>query len=357
MVQQQRGFTTVAALALMATLVTLGLALTTLCVNGMRLSVGRRDAAMAFNLAEAGLNHALIRLRESRSYAGQSFTALGAGDFRVVVSTPTGRPDRRSVVSVGRVSSLGGPLERRVQAMIDIAGAPTIFDYAVITEGALMFSGNPSSHSTPVQGSGHVHSNTSISLSGNPAVNGVASAAGSITSSGSPSVSGGMRPNAARVAFPQMDTFTIKAQARARRVTNGNVDRSSNGTLTLRGLITGDLNISGNVAITLDGPVWVEGNINLSGNVTITGDLLITERVFNWSGNGTMAGSNRFTLVSLFGPSDQVAFNVSGNPSVVGTIATNRMDASGNFRVTRNSNYDPPTEVSDGVKIEFWHQL
>jgi hypothetical protein len=97
------GMALVLALGVMLALTILASALLTGFHRSMQQTVDRERELQCMNLAEAGIAKALVVLRAGDgSYRGEANTALGDGDFTVVV-TPQG-PQRFAVESTGTLN-------------------------------------------------------------------------------------------------------------------------------------------------------------------------------------------------------------------------------------------------------------
>jgi hypothetical protein len=370
---------TAAMLALTVTV--LGLSVLTTSMSSNRLAAIRRDRAIAFDLAEAGLSHAVATLRTTPTYTGQANTSFGSGFFRVAVTTPAANSNLRNVVATGRVVSVNGAfIEQSVTGNVSVFAPHPVWKYAIITEQPLTFVDRVKINSTPITNQGHVHSNTSLSL-GSIQLNGRASSAGPINT-GTTTPTLGSIAHGPRVELPTIDKDALLAAATAKGVTTGNVAASS-GTVTLRGKIVGNVNITGNQTnVIIDGPVWVTGTIALSGR--------------SWTGNGAMVAEGTITIstaTSSIAPSiidlamcsfstssSAIFINITNNSggvnvrgamfapnggvrvlgmtSILGSIVAKSaaLDGQGaGVDVTRDGQFRPPLGYS--TQLQYWAEL
>src|SRR5579862_4433635 len=257
----RRGYALLATMILLMVLTLMGSALITLSMNSGRLSMIRRDSEAAFNLAEAGLNHAYSMLKANSNYTGAAGTPLGAGTFDISVAPVLGQPTKRQVTSTGRVLSYGGTyVLQTVTGVIDSGSPPVMGAYAILAKGVISTSGSVTTNSSPNPGAGDIFSNTSISMTGGSTINGSAGAVGSITGG---VVTGTTNTGAAPVTFPTLDTAALLAQAQALGTTNGDITVSGSGSQTVSGYVTGKLTSSGSSSITVNGIVYVHGDVTL----------------------------------------------------------------------------------------------
>lgn len=252
-------------------------------LHSARMSHHRLDSQTAFELAEAGLQHAAAKLDKDITYTGQGATSFGAGTFSTTVTTPADKPLHREVVSVGRVRSNNGRyLERRVATLLRPFVPHIVWKYAIIAKENITLVDRSVIDSSPLTNQGHVHSNGTLTM-GKVRVNGRVSAVGTISQTGNPQVSGGIQAGAAPVEFPSIDKPGYMAAAARNGVTYGNVTADS-GTLTLKGKIVGNLVLTGSAVAYVQGPVWV------------TGSVTVTART--WSGNGVLIAEGKASITS-----------------------------------------------------------
>lgn len=84
---KETGMTLVLAITLLAVLVISVSALTMHLLNSLREAQRDQAAEQTFQIAEAGLNHAMSRLAENVNYAGEKAVKFANGSFDVEVST------------------------------------------------------------------------------------------------------------------------------------------------------------------------------------------------------------------------------------------------------------------------------
>lgn len=96
-----RGIVLITFYLAIALLVTLGIGLITVGIYENRFTERFRDSKIAFNLAEAGADVAIVALRANPNYTGVGYTALGEGGYNVSVTTPPTNPNWRRIDSTG----------------------------------------------------------------------------------------------------------------------------------------------------------------------------------------------------------------------------------------------------------------
>ncbi|MBM3252769.1 MAG: hypothetical protein FJZ16_00760, partial [Candidatus Omnitrophica bacterium] len=82
-------------------LVTLGIGFVMMGIYESRFTERFRNSKIAFNLAEAGADVAIVALRSNPSYTGVGFTTLGEGGYTVSVTTPVANPNWRRIDAIG----------------------------------------------------------------------------------------------------------------------------------------------------------------------------------------------------------------------------------------------------------------
>ncbi len=368
-----------AVLGAMLILTMLLFSLLGVAANSRLMSVRREDAQKAFEIAEGGLRHGARRLVKSATYAGETRMPLGGGTFDVAVASMTADPDFRLLTSTARAGARSGrEMTRSVSAVVDLTPASRIWGHAIITEQQLNLIGDPMTNSEPTLGRGNIHSNSNMTISGSPMVNGGATAVGTIDVPGKPLITGGIKSNAPAVAFPILDIDGMKAKAAALGTRPGSLSLGGKGTYALKGVIDGDLTVSGGARLQIDGWLWVTGRVYLSGNgVTGTG-ALVAEQPIAISGNPSIASSSllprSLVLMSLSRLSSEPAITVSGNPTVDGsvfapngkvlldgnpeirgTVAAKGGDVYGNPRVIRNTGFDSPLIETNPARVVYWY--
>jgi hypothetical protein len=322
------------------------------------MSARRLNGELAFRIAEAGLHQAAMRLKEDSTYTGEQNTNFGSGKVTIALSAVPGNPNQKAISSVATVSyGEGLSISRTLHSMVDLGTGPAIGNYSVITKGPLSFKGNASIGSFPQTGIGNVASNSTVSLQGSVNVDGNASAVGTVGVKGATSVSGSLNPNSQPVAFPSLDFNALKNVATTAKVTNGDVTVTGGATVTLTGLINGNLNLSGYGHVIIKSPVYVTGTVSFGGSGPVDGGLLISAGDISATGQNTLSGGGTLALATLgnfslsggasvsaaiYAPNGTVSMH--GHSSVFGTIAANTLSIAGTPTITRNTNYKWPSE-------------
>ena len=231
-----------------------------------------------------------------------------------------------------------------------IGGSSGIFENAITAlNGDITLGGNARVTSSPTDGEGNVFANGDISLSGNARVEGDGTATGEIDLSGNAEIEGDETEGATAVIPPDIDSAPYLQEAEMGGIYEGNLSLSGNGSYNLGPLhITGDLSISGNRTIILEGTVYVDGTISMSGNTRIEGGFTIVADgdigltgnskldledipfVFSTNGNISTSGNN-WTSAILYAPNGHV--NLTGNSRIYGTVIGLSVTGSGNNRI------------------------
>ena len=351
----------------------LAITLLSTSLTHIRLSGRRRAAAAAFELAEGGLHHAINAMTSNKNYAGQNATALGDGSFSVTVSQPTANWNQKLVVATGQVVlPSGSVVQRRVSALADFQAR--IWDYGIIVNQDATMAGTTIIDSAPTMAVGNVHSNGSLTIGSNTTVAGKATAVGTITNNGT--VTGGTQSAVPAVPFPTVDSAGLLAQAQALGITNGDVSLSSAGIFPLSGEIVGNLSVSGQASITVNGLLWVTGTVTLSGQSYAGDGTLICQGTMSLSGGSGFTGgeTNNLALVTLSSANPALTLSgnstirgplfapnggtsISGTVSLNGTLATNTLSMAGTAHLTRNTNLRSPWALASGPRVRYWQEL
>jgi Tfp pilus assembly protein PilX len=344
-------------LTLIITLVafTLGISLLLSSQVSGRIAARRVNSELAFRIAEAGVQHALVSLRENSNYLGETNTPFGAGTMTITVNTPAAFPLHRQVTSRSVVNYAEGlSVTRQLNALVDLTAPPVVGQYSVVSKGPLTFKGNSSVGSFPKGGVGNIGSNTNVALIGSVSISGSATSTGTVKTIGAAHVNGSVYQNVSPIPFPTLDLTNIKAEAAANG-TFGSTTLNSGGTVVLSGLINGDLTIGSNTHVIIKSPIYVTGKVSL-GDATIDAGLILSEG--DMSGKGTIQNNdNGLTFVTESNFSLQAGGSVSasivapngdvslgGHASVFGTIASDTVSMAGTPTITRNTAFNWPPE-------------
>ena len=296
--------------------------------------------------------------------------------------------DRDNMIILSAVSIVDDTTTA-VQALI--YNPPGVPISAVVTNGNLTISGNPG-----IAGDcGSVHANGNLDLSGDPNINVNATASGTYTAGGSPTVGGIFGGSLPNVNIPLLDPTEYEQYADFVLAADGNV-YDANGDIISGGLpewsySTPKWDLSGNSAT--DGFYYIEGDATISGNpgspgtpwqVTIvaTGHIEISgnprfvnlknpldpidiQNIFmlagtdvKWNGNPTQNVEGFIYAteqIDLSGnPSINGAILAYNAPSIDGLISENKI--SGNPTITYGCGLATPTP-SANIQVVSWNEM
>ncbi len=348
--------------------------LTGLSVTSYSLAKTKTLQTDALYTAESGINYALINAANPSwrpDGSVQTDVEPNKSYFKVKVSdTADGKV---MITSYGFVKDVNNEwVERTVRVYAEKAIADA-FRFALFSNSNTAMSGNSTIHN------GDMHVNGSVTLSGNPQIDGKLEATGSIFKSGNPKVEDGIYPGSQPVSMPSIDSNSYLAKAQALGTINGNVVVSGNNSVTLKGYINGNLSISGNAPITIDTIVYVGGSVSISGNIKVSGNgVIIANNNIAVSGNiEYLAGDEgKLAFISLasgggaisisgnpsidgliYAPNGTV--NISGNPDVLGGLVADGVNLSGNPTITRDPEINSLVDVLPGnlLKVVFWQGM
>lgn len=317
-------------------------------------SIRNQNRIVAFHLAEAAVDQAIVRLKSDLSYAGQGYTRFGGGGYDLLVETPdpVANPRTRRITAAGftpnHATDSYGYVRRQVTAYVNFSPT-TSGGYAVFSNTSIQMSGNArldsydsrlgSYDSQTAHSNGHLGTNTTgagmVMMSGNVKVHGnVTVGPGGIPSqvirtSGNVSITGSRTAAAER-------TILEPVQIPSGCTHLGSVSLGGNDRLTLGGgtYCYSSINLTGNGRITFTGAarVYVTGNISIAGNGFITSNhtpsnfklMVQGARNVSFTGNGHVWGV-------VHAP--QAGVSISGNGQIYGSIAGHTIQQSGNGRV------------------------
>ena len=238
-------------------------------------------------------------------------------------------------------------LQASVKAVL-IGGGGGPFSYALFSDTSLTPSGNPTVN-------GSVHSNGKTTMSGNVSISGNLEGATGVTLSGNVNVGGAIaadslgdirtsgnisygseNASATNIAMPdfssQLNTiFPNMATYNGNQSWSGNIPDLGNSIY-----VNGDVSLSGNINST--GAIVATGNITISGNVSLGSSDQIC--LYSLNGNVTISGNVSYggnSSAVIYAPKGTV--NISGNQTFDGCIVGKSMNISGNGTF----NYVQPT--------------
>lgn len=382
-------------LALMGLLVLGAASAALLTVGGSEVQIAANHlrGTQAQYLAEAGLEDTFNVFRTNANLittnvpttltsvpglSGPGATLTASGNY--TVQYRASGPNTVIVVSTG--TSTTGGAQRTLRAVMSSA-----FTDAIRTGGSLTISGNPTV--TGTRSCGNLHTNDILTISGNPSVTGSATASGTYSVSGNPTVgpgSGGGMPQepipvinpanflgTAQATLPANQVFQMRSDGRIldgnnTLITTLSSGQSYNGWQYTSGT-PAQWSLSDNTGY--DGVYYLEGNVSISGNpgsqlvpwrttILATGDLvvsgrpeitpLLTDTLFVAGLDIRMSGNPALGFNGLIAAHEQI--DLGGNPTITGyiiaedaTSTSNTVTAnsiSGNPTITYNCNLNPP---------------
>ena len=440
-IKNQRGVAIVVALLLLVVLA----ALVPVTMNMITPDVDRtrayEDSRKAFYIAEAGIERAkddlLTGFNVDNTYstiddvlsAADATTdvienldsiAFGVGTYTVtVVDNDDGDGDLTTDVdnviflqSTATVDGQTKTLQARITEQTASSGTPFFGTRAVSTEADLTINGNPT-----IQGSGgSVHSNSNLEITGNPTVEQAATATGSYTITGNPSVGSGSGGSKSKEDLPDVTISDYKQYADYVMGADGIV-RDANGNQLFDGsggdkynaggcngskgweyssgppvewkigddcggdgkfYVEGNITISGNPGHANDPwqvSLMAEGNINISGNPQFTNykdanDSAGVQNIFMLAGTDIeWSGNPSNTIEGFIYAGEQIKLN--GNPTIEGFIIAKdkantddhveQNSISGNPTITFSGSLDTPFTINTSgdvsLTIVSWNEL
>ena len=270
-VKCQRGQVMIIALVFLAVVLIIASSLFTRVADFIRFGSNSVQNEQATNLADAGLDYATQRLNDlARAYPNQlgegtDTQTLSTGE--VVITVVNKSQNLRIITATGYIPNQASPRAKRtVKADVIVSGESISFRYAVQTdEGGVMMS-----QSATIKGS--IYSNANISAGGGnqQTIEGDAFSVGTIES---PPISiGGLK----RENQPLKDPPTVNYDFWKNQANKNNDAMTCTPKCTISDPTTigprkyiGDLEITNNVLVTLNGPVHVTGNFTMSQGGTI----------------------------------------------------------------------------------------
>ena len=356
----EQGQALILVMLVLLVLALLGAASLTLTGTHGRTARYQRDLMQAYYTAEAGVERALIKIRENPSwFAGLpensevfSRVPYAGGEINEVRLTKTsaGIAARAEITSVGKF----GTAQKTLKVSALVFGVSDLLKGASVLPGEplnLRLTGNLSLSGE--QGSGGVifAVGGNLEVSGSSEIQADVYASGSIT--GRDKITGSVYPYYQYIPpFPALDELYYKDEAqRAGRYYSGNRNFGG-GAYSGIYFVDGKLTISG----TYNGKaIFVAKNIEIDGDLKAnTPDDLFTLISF---GDADIKNHEANALVIAAG-----AFRAQGNAILRGGLLVQSMDVSGNVNIFCNpalAAQNPPPGFSfgsGGVKIESWEE-
>ncbi|OGD94354.1 hypothetical protein A2697_00015 [Candidatus Curtissbacteria bacterium RIFCSPHIGHO2_01_FULL_41_44] len=243
----------------------------------------------ATNLAEAGVDNAIWQLNETAgTYTGESNTPLGTtGTFTVTIQEKTPpNPQLKTIVSTGYIPNATSPRAKqtiKVDAQVNSEGAS--FRYATQTlEGGITMS-----NSSRINGSVYSNGNIAAGVGGSQVITGDAWAVGNIDEPPI-DVMGTTNPGASPQPAPTVDYDFWKDKADDGGITTCSPKCTIDYATPIGSQkYVGDLEITGNVTVTMNGPIWVaKDGFGNGGNFSMSQGLTKLKLNEGFGSNGTV---------------------------------------------------------------------
>ncbi|MDD5251370.1 MAG: hypothetical protein PHT12_01905 [Patescibacteria group bacterium] len=351
------GFALLSAAVLMGVILATGVVMLNYAFSSRQAAKTFESEVFATQTAEAGIYKALFCMNTSsggncggqygENYAGESDIAIGNGK---VTTTVTTNGTEKTVTAVGYT---GAGKQETVKVTVS-ASPPTAdaaFDYALeVGDGGVFISNNAEVRSGPI------YSHSSINCGNNAKLDGpvyVSAANGLVdnctlygdihadritnnkmnshdvywktTSSGNNNVghSYSSQNTPPQQGLPSVDLPFWHAAAEAGGTIAGDYTAPTGSHLGPK-VITGNLTLTNNAIVTLDGPVWVQGTITLSNNAQlnlnpsygVNSTVVMADGVISISNNAQINGSGHlksFILVHSSSDNTDAAIDISNN--------------------------------------------
>lgn len=328
----------------------------------------------AFQLAESGVDRAIVRLRTDSSYTGQGYTALGSiGGYDVQVQTPdsVNSPTIRRITASGyapsNLSTSYAYSSRQVVANVNLSNSP--FLNAIFAKKEIELKGNVSTDSynsnTGVVGTkGDIGTNgkaaSVISLKGNSVVKGNAvvgpgaNVATAITVSANSVIQG---TKSAASTATVLNPVVIPPNLN----NLGPLSVSGNNTVTKPGgtYWFSSISIRGNGKVNFTGPatVYVSRKIKVAGNGIGTAQGLPPNLLIYVQGSKEVRVSRNANVYSgIYAPNSKV--EIDGNGKLYGAVVGSEVELEGNGRVRYDEalqNISGPSSTNK-IKMKSWQE-
>ena len=173
---RQNGFVLISVYIVLLALIALGGVLVAQAVAEVRATQRSQASFQALYLAEAGVDQGIDQLRQDYNWSGTP-TAVSLGNLGTYGVQVDIIGDRRRVTSTGSSNLLpGGPISRRIEAIIQRDLPPNFYDNVIWASQNLLFKGNAFSvtgevihgDSSPEGNMGNVNGSVTYDASANP---------------------------------------------------------------------------------------------------------------------------------------------------------------------------------------------
>lgn len=363
----QKGFALVTTYLLFAAL-TIGASATfTRSYVYMREAEKQKNAIIALEMAEAGVDQAITQLAANTAYTGASYADFSSGNakggYTITVSTPSGAPSsiRQIAVTGYSPSNTATDVGYKSSTLNVYTEFPdqNYFTNAVFAENNLTISGSPTVDSyssssgydpstagtngdvgsNSIADGGITVSGTAVIIKGDVLVGAGGDPSTAVDTSGSPTITGSVSAQDENMSFETPSTELESSGALTVRrgtmtLAAGTYHYSS---LTING--TGILQTSGEVII------YVSGDINISGNgFAGSGNIPANLKVYNTgAGDVDIAGTAAMHAV-IYAPESDVVLRGTGD--IFGAVVGETVDVQGNGAI----HYDEDlADVGGGV--------
>lgn len=374
--KEESGTALIVSLMALLILSVIGVSVLSLNLGQLTVTAHDKQSLVAFNAADAGVVRAIWRLNQNEYYLGES-AAVGEGEYDVTLETPVGYPSSRIITSTGFYPNMTNPiLKRKIVANAELRPSHA-FDFAILANSGITLEDNVRIDSTPLSGQGNIHSNSNIIAEDNVYVDGMATAVGTVQSSGGSTFTQGTQNGTETVVFPTVDSATLKAQAQANGEIWGNVVVQGTTVTTLTGLIHGNLHIEDHAQVTFSGVVYVEGSITMGDRSTVTGnDVIVAEGSIKIEDHVALSSSGvKLTLISL--KTGEEAIEIEDNTNtmdatlwapygeivledhvqILGSVIGTTVDAEDGVRVIFDTEKSLPSAIPSSWVVVSWREV
>lgn len=363
----QKGFALVTTYLLFAAL-TIGASATfTRSYVYMREAEKQKNAIIALEMAEAGVDQAIVQLASNSAYTGASYSDFSSGNakggYTIAVSTPAGAPANVRQIAVTGYSPSNTATEMGYKAStvnvytefpnqnyftnavfaksdLTISGSPTIDSYSSSSGYDPATSGtNGDVGSNSIAAGGITVSGTAVVIKGDVIVGAGGDPATAVDTSGSPTITGSVSAQDTNMSFETPATElessgALTVRRGAMTLAAGTYHYSS---LTITG--TGILQTSGEVTI------YVSGNISISGNgFAGSGSIPANLKVYNTGAGDVDIAGNAAMHAVIYAPDSNVVLRGTGD--IFGAVVGETVDVQGNGEI----HYDEDlADVGGGV--------
>lgn len=309
-----------------------------------------QNRIVALNMAEAGVNSAIIALENDDTYSGSAYSSLSTstttGGYSITVTTPNDNANVRLIQATGYAPSNDNTSRayeaRTVNAYVEFE-PQSLFNHAIFSNTSIQLSGNAiidsynsddGAYNAGTAGNNgdigtNSTSNSIVSLTGNARVEGDASIGPDGDTSTAISLSGHADITGTEAAAEETTELTPQTTSAS---SSGALSLSGNTTLTLSAgtYHYSSISITGNARITATGAVsiYVDGNISIAGNGFSTSSNKPTNMLIYSSGSSVSFSGNANFYGAMHAPNASVSN--SGNGIIYGAVVADSYRQTGN---------------------------